>query len=83
MATKNTKTITDPVCGMTVEPTMTESYTKVGGKTYFFCGEGCRKSFVNNSEKYICPEPFKKKGIWGRYLARLEKASGGKPMKCH
>jgi uncharacterized membrane protein len=27
--------------------------------------------------------PFKRKGLWGRYLDRLNKATGGKPPCCH
>ena len=29
------------------------------------------------------PEPTKKKSLWCRYIKRLEKATGGKPIKCH
>ncbi len=79
----NKNTVTDPVCGMTVDPNETDIKATFDGENYFFCAEGCRKSFVENPQKFLCPEPVKKKGIWGRYLARLEKASGGKAMKCH
>ncbi|MBT8364730.1 MAG: YHS domain-containing protein [Deltaproteobacteria bacterium] len=80
---KINKTTSDPVCGMAVESNKAEITVKIDGETYFFCAESCRKSFVENPKKYLCHEPTKKKGIWGRYLTRLEKASGGKPMKCH
>ena len=81
---KNTDRIaTDLVCGMDVVPSTTDISAEIDGDTYYFCAEGCRKSFVENPKKYLCPEPPKRKGIWGRYLARLEKASGGKAMKCH
>ena len=83
LSAKNNKTITDPVCGMVVVPNKSEISAEIDGETYFFCAENCRKSFLENPQKYLCPEPAKKKGIWGRYLARLEKTSGGKPMKCH
>jgi YHS domain-containing protein len=76
------KKATDPVCGMTVVPNTTAITAEIDGETYFFCAEGCRKTFVENPQKYLCPEPTKKKGIWKRYLARLEKSSGGKAMKC-
>jgi YHS domain-containing protein len=80
---KNNKTVTDPVCGMDVVPSTTDVTAEIDGDTYYFCAEGCRNSFVKNPQKYLCPEPAKKKGIWGRYLARLEKASRGNAMKCH
>ena len=83
LSIKNNKTNTDPVCGMVIEPVTNEISAQIDGDTYYFCAENCRKSFVDNPQKYLCPKPAKKKGIWGRYLARLEKASGGKPMKCH
>ena len=33
-------------------------------------------------EKYLKSGPTKRKGIWGRYLERLNKATGGKPPSC-
>ena len=81
LSAKNTKAITDPVCGMVVVPNTNEISVEIDGETYFFCADNCRKSFVENPQKYLCHKPTKKKSIWGRYLARLEKASGGKPMK--
>ena len=80
---KQTNTVLDPVCGMTVDQNITGLATTIQGRTYYFCAESCRKSFIENPQKYLCPGAPKKKGIWGRYLAKLEKTSGGKPMKCH
>ena len=81
---KNTvKAVTDPVCGMDVIPSTTDITAEIGGDTYYFCAEGCRNAFVKNPQKYLCSAPAKKKGIWGRYLQRLERASGGNAMKCH
>jgi YHS domain-containing protein len=76
-------TFIDPVCGMSVNPKTTEIVTTIEGQTYYFCAEGCRKSFVENPKKYLEPKPEKKKGWWCRYTERLEKATGGKAMKCH
>ena len=75
--------VIDPVCGMEVKPGVSGITGEVDGETYFFCAERCRESFLNDPQKYLCTKPARKRGIWGRYLARLEKASGGKPMKCH
>jgi YHS domain-containing protein len=82
LSAKKSKAVTDPVCGMDVIPTLNNITADMDGETYYFCAEGCRSSFVKNPQKFLC-KPAKKKGIWGRYLARLEKASGGKAMKCH
>ena len=70
----------DPVCGMTVNPKMTDIVATVEGQAYYFCAEGCRKAFIENPKKSLEP---KKKSWWGRYTERLEKATGGKAMKCH
>jgi len=77
------KSVIDPVCGMTVNPDTTKIIATIHGEHYYFCAEGCRKSFVENPKKFIEPECDKPKGLWGRYMARLQKATGGKPMKCH
>ena len=81
-ATK-TDTVIDPVCGMSVDPSTKELFAIVKGQRYYFCAEGCRRTFVKTPEKYLEAQPEKKKGWWGRYTERLEKATGGKSMKCH
>ena len=78
-----TNTVIDPVCGMSVNPRTTEIEVTIEGQTYYFCAEGCRQTFVKTPEKYLEPCPEKRKGLWGRYMQRLEKATGGKAMKCH
>ena len=83
LSVKQEKTVIDPVCGMDVIPGATDITAEIEGETYYFCAEGCRKSFVKNPDSFLCPQPARKKGLWGRYLARLEKASGGKAIKCH
>jgi Cu+-exporting ATPase len=74
-----TKTV-DPVCGMEVDPEAAAAKTCHEGTEVFFCAEVCRDAFIANPERYTKP---KRKGFWQRYLARMEKATGGKPMKCH
>lgn len=73
----------DPVCGMTVVAGRTDILRIVKGQTYYFCAEGCRKAFEANPQKFLDPKPQKRKGIWGRYMDRLQKATGGKAQKCH
>jgi YHS domain-containing protein len=70
----------DPVCGMEVDPSTAATETCHEGMKVYFCAEGCRDAFLANPERYAKP---KRKGFWQRYLARMEKATGGKPMKCH
>ena len=83
LTANNKKTVIDPVCGMDVVPTMTEIKATIDGETYYFCAEGCRKSFIDDPENFLNPKPAKKKGWWCRYTERLEKATGGKSMNCH
>ena len=35
--------------------------------------EGCRQAFEENPQKFLEPKPRKRKGIWGRYMDRLQK----------
>lgn len=48
--------VTDPVCGMNVDPAnaagagLTAEYE---GKTYYFCGKGCKLEFGDDPAKYL------------------------------
>ena len=75
--------VIDPVCCMEVDPADTELTATHDGCTYYFCAEGCRRAFEANPQKYLAEKHPKRKGWWGRYLSRLEKATGGKSMSCH
>lgn len=71
----------DPVCKMTVSVSSKHTST-YNGKRYYFCAEVCRNMFVNSPEKYHTLMPAKGKGLWSRYLERLNKVTDGKPPKC-
>jgi YHS domain-containing protein len=45
----------DPVCGMDVDPRTARQKTEFNGKTYYFCGPGCKKAFEATPEKYLDP----------------------------
>jgi YHS domain-containing protein len=68
---------------MSVDPRATGIKASFEGQNYYFCADGCRQVFEKNPVKYIGTECAKPRGWWGRYMARLQKATGGKPMKCH
>lgn len=68
----------DPVCGMAVDPATAAARTRYNGIEIFFCAEGCKERFEAAPQKYAT----KPKGFWGRYLERLNKATGGKPPSC-
>jgi len=73
----------DPVCLMKIDPCKKDLKYNYQAQTYYFCAEGCRKTFESNPEKYFGNVIPKRKGIWGRYLDRLAKTTGGKAVKCH
>jgi YHS domain-containing protein len=74
--------VVDPVCGMHVDPAKANITSTYNDQKYHFCAEGCRLAFEKCPRKYLDPKPVKK-GVWGRYMDRLKKATGGKAVKCH
>jgi P-type Cu+ transporter len=76
----------DPVCGMEVDQPHPKLVAIYKQKKYYFCAEACLNDFQQQPDYYLCqpaPKAPKKKGIWGRYLDRLNKTTGGKAMNCH
>lgn len=47
----------DPVCGMTVEEGQGAITLEYQGTTYYFCSNGCRRSFEKDPEKYLREGP--------------------------
>ena len=67
--TPSTSLVTDPVCGMTVDPLKTAHHAAHDGDDYHFCSAGCRTKFVADPDKYLGdaprPEPQATPGgIW-------------------
>ena len=54
-------TVTDPVCGMTVDPARTAHHSEHAGQTFHFCSAGCRTKFGASPDAYLGdkskPEP--------------------------
>ncbi len=48
--------VTDPVCGMKVDPAMSEHRLGYGGTIYHFCSAGCRTKFEANPGSYLKPK---------------------------
>lgn len=44
-STKATATVTDPVCGMTIDPVTAAGSSSYNGETYHFCSRGCATKF--------------------------------------
>nr|WP_198380393.1 heavy metal translocating P-type ATPase [Roseomonas sp. KE2513] len=47
--------VTDPVCGMRVDPATSKHRLEHGGTTFHFCSAGCRSKFEADPEKYLRP----------------------------
>lgn len=43
----------DPVCGMDVKKESAAGKSEYQGQTYYFCSEGCKKSFDADPQKYL------------------------------
>lgn len=71
----------DPVCRMKVAKDSKVPSFVFQSETYHFCADSCRKAFRADPKKYL-KKTTKRKGLWGRYLERLNKATGGKPPSC-
>ena len=81
---KTRKENIDPVCGMRVDRNTKVKPVDYEGHSYVFCAEACREAFENEPQRYLVATCGKKhKGIWQRYLDRLNKATGGQPPSCH
>lgn len=49
--------VTDPVCGMTVDPAATAHHGWHKGQEYHFCSASCRTKFLADPERYLSDEP--------------------------
>ncbi len=48
--------VTDPVCGMQVDPLTTKHHLDYKGQDYFFCSGRCRTRFEAEPEKFLAPK---------------------------
>lgn len=48
--------VTDPVCGMQVDPATTPHHATHGGAEHHFCSARCREKFAADPEKYLSPQ---------------------------
>mgnify|MGYP001764792961 CR=1 FL=1 len=55
--TPKTGAVTDPVCGMSVDPATTPHVATHGGSHYYFCSAGCRAKFEADPARYTSDTP--------------------------
>jgi Cu+-exporting ATPase len=48
--------VTDPVCGMTIDPETAAGHYDYKGVTYHFCHTSCLERFKSDPEKYLSPQ---------------------------
>ncbi len=78
--------VTDPVCGMKVEPGRAASKHEHGGQTYYFCSLSCLAEFKADPERYLHPErttsaPSASKGT--KYICPMDpEVVSDKPGSC-
>ena len=48
-----TPTVTDPVCGMTIDLDAAAGNSEHEGHTYYFCSQHCAESFAANPDRYV------------------------------
>jgi Cu+-exporting ATPase len=51
------KTVTDPVCGMSVDPASAPASTVYQGQTYSFCSPSCKQRFEQDPKRYLHSGP--------------------------
>ena len=44
--------VKDIVCGMTIDPKSSAGQSEYEGKTYYFCGLGCKRKFDANPSQF-------------------------------
>ena len=49
--------VTDPVCGMTIDPKTAAGSYEHNGTTYYFCNSGCLARFKENPEMFLSTQP--------------------------
>lgn len=52
-STTATATVTDPVCGMTIDPARAVGSSSYNGQTYHFCSRGCETKFDVAPAEYV------------------------------
>jgi xanthine dehydrogenase accessory factor len=52
LPTLRPKTAIDPVCGMSVAAVPASLHLEHNGRTWYFCGPGCRQAFAADPERY-------------------------------
>ncbi|HYO75216.1 MAG TPA: YHS domain-containing protein [Thermoanaerobaculia bacterium] len=55
--TTTAASVTDPVCGMTIDPATAAGSSTYKGQTYHFCSRGCETKFNVAPTEYVTTAP--------------------------
>ncbi|WFL76137.1 heavy metal translocating P-type ATPase [Altererythrobacter arenosus] len=55
--------VTDPVCGMTVDPATTAHHAEHDGQAYHFCSARCRERFVTEPDRWLGDAPTEPEAV--------------------
>lgn len=55
--TESAMLVTDPVCGMQIDPDTTVATREHDGATFYFCSRGCAAAFDADPHRYGHPHP--------------------------
>ena len=78
---KSAATVTDPVCGMTVDPSTAKHKVEHAGDSYYFCCARCAEKFCANPELHLesGPKTMPSKSSVPAGMVMLKPAPAGKP----
>jgi Cu+-exporting ATPase len=54
-AKKEPVKVTDPVCGMELEPVAAAAVADRNGTVYYFCSAECKQRFLEAPDRYVSP----------------------------
>ncbi|MBI4092613.1 MAG: YHS domain-containing protein [Candidatus Kerfeldbacteria bacterium] len=54
-----TQSVSDPVCGMSVNPATAKFTAEHAGTARYFCSPGCRDQFIANPDSFVKSQPTK------------------------
>ena len=74
--------VTDPVCGMHIDPATAAGQWDHKGTRYYFCNPGCLQKFKADPEKYLQPALQAGSGKLEAGSRKLEAEASNTPVRC-
>ncbi|HEX6549509.1 MAG TPA: heavy metal translocating P-type ATPase, partial [Gammaproteobacteria bacterium] len=74
--------VSDPVCGMHVNPAGAEWHSEYSGKTYYFCCQGCRDKFKASPQQYLSTAGAKPGSAHSQLHQSSVKTANGEQWTC-